>query len=66
MCKDCNSPKLFRYTVCKKCFYEKYCAFCQELTLKADCKGHFINTPTTNRFMEDKQFTNELMFELEK
>lgn len=66
MCKDCGEEKVFRFTVGKVCFYEKYCAFCKTLTLKEECKGHMVHLPTTNRFMEDSQFTGELMYEMEQ
>lgn len=66
-CTVCNKEiRLFRHTVCKKCYYDYYCSFCKELILKKDCPGHEINTPTTNRFMSDSQFTNDLMFEMEQ
>ena len=65
-CIICEPGKPFRHGVCKKCFYEFYCAFCKQLTRKEDCKGHSVHLPTTNRFMEDSQFTNELMFEIEQ
>jgi hypothetical protein len=65
-CTVCKKSKPFRHTVCKNCYYVYFCSFCKELTLKEACQGHHINVPTTNRFMEDKQFTNELMFEMEK
>lgn len=65
-CKKCSTKKAFRFGVCKECFYPNYCAFCTELTLKAECGGHFINTPTTNRFMDDKQFVSETLFEVEQ
>jgi hypothetical protein len=66
ICSVCKKDKPFRHTICKHCYYAYFCSFCKEATLKEACPGHEINTPTTNRFMEDKQFTNDLMFEMEK
>ncbi len=65
-CIICEPGKPFRYGVCKKCFYEHYCSFCKTLVRKEACPGHSVTTPTTNRFMEDRQFTNELMFEIQQ
>lgn len=66
MCKDCNEQKLFRFNVCKKCFYEKYCVFCRELTLKKECTGHQVTTPKNNRFSADEQFVNEVLMDFEQ
>jgi hypothetical protein len=63
-CKDCNSPKLFRFTVCKSCFYTSYCSFCKTLTLKQECLGHTVNTPTNNRFVADEQFISEALMDV--
>jgi hypothetical protein len=65
-CKDCDSPKLFRFTVCKPCFYETYCSFCKVLTVKSECPGHIVFTPTNNRFMADSQFVSEAIMDMEK
>jgi hypothetical protein len=65
-CTVCLQKKPFRNTVCKYCYYKYHCSFCRELTLKEACPGHEINTPTTNRFMEDKAFVNEAIFSVEK
>lgn len=66
ICTECNERAVFRFTVCKECFYKIYCSFCRSLVKKEDCKGHSVVLPTTNRFMEESQFTSELMFDIEQ